>query len=93
MPKTKKSKVGRPKNSEKLTDSALIHEIIMKLGVRATTEVVKREYLKRKAIDVKIAQVRSKLIQEQTGIKKQKAGRRSIAEQDQVAGALLRQAG
>jgi ribosomal protein L24 len=97
-----KAKVGRPKGkARKVTDAQRIRNVLLAEGLTTPTAKVKT-VLKRnlrktkegaarledKAMDVKIAQVRSKLIAEQTGIVREGRGRRTKEQAAEVAKAL-----
>jgi hypothetical protein len=96
---TEKQTVGRPKGkSRKTSDAQRIRAILNQYGLTYPTSKVKavlssrnkiakpenRVNVEAVAIDVKIAQVRSKLIQEVTGIVRTQPGRRTNVEMELV---------
>ena len=100
MAKSDKS-VGRPAGSaKKNSDAQRIRNVLANNGVQYPTTLVKKALRRfrvekvefNKALDVKIAQVRSKMIKEQTGIERDDVGRRTIAQNDQIRGVLARTA-
>ena len=91
--------VGRPVgSSHKVPHSVRIAKILVRFGVTAPAAKVKAEITRTngackpenrialdKALDVKIAQVRSKMLKEQTGVARVSVGRMTIVEKELVA--------
>ena len=87
-------RVGRPKGkARKVSDAQRIRKVLNQYGVTYPTSKVKSRLSQRnnlcktservcldgKAIDVKIAQVRSAMVKEQTGVERQGRGRLELA--------------
>jgi len=98
----KAKRVGRPNGKAKVTsDAARIRKVLLRFGVLVPTAKVKgvlkgqnaiakpRNRVKfNTALDVKIAQVRSGLIEELTGLKRESRGRMTTEEREAVESAL-----
>lgn len=99
-----KRSVGRPKGkARKVSDAQRIRKVLAQYGVTFPTAKVKSVLAGRnkrskpenqialdgKAIDVKIAQVRSAMVKEQTGVERQGRGRYTTTERELIEARLL----
>jgi len=98
----KVKRVGRPNGKAKTTsDAERIRKVLLQFGVLCPTKKIKGVLKGRNAImkpqnrikfntalDVKIAQVRSDLIEELTGMKRENRGRMTTEEREAVESAL-----
>lgn len=93
--------VGRPKGKAKKTsDATRIRKVLNQYGVTFPTKKVKRVLagrnrvsaqpinLEGNAINVKIAQVRSTMVKEQTGVERQDRGRYTTTEMELIEARL-----
>jgi len=97
--------VGRPKGTAKKTsDAERIRKVLNQYGVTFPTAKVKRVLrgrnkvsvqpicLEGNAINVKIAQVRSKMVKDQTGVERQDRGRYTTTERELIEARLAAKA-